>query len=159
MISDFGTANLAKEHTQTSKTVNFSPTYRPPEHDDADSFVDSKWDVWSLGCLFLEFTTWLLMGKEGVEEFSNSRVGVDATFSPGIPTDSFFWQCEKEVNGEMQRVVDVKPAVSKVSYRPQDMFKRGGGESLLAYTVFLVDRATSSARDMHRASSPLFDHH
>jgi serine/threonine protein kinase len=116
MISDFGAANLAKELTQTSENVNFSPTYRPPEHDDADFFVDSFWDVWSLGCLFLEFATWILMGQVGVEEFSNKRIGPDSAWCPGIPTDSFFWQCEKKVGDEIQRDVEVRPAVSEVSW-------------------------------------------
>lgn len=36
--------------------------------------ITSKIDIWSLGCVFLEFITWLVLGSDGLEKFHDSRV-------------------------------------------------------------------------------------
>jgi serine/threonine protein kinase len=36
--------------------------------------VSRKYDVWSMGCMVLEFVTWLLLGAERVDAFSRERL-------------------------------------------------------------------------------------
>lgn len=36
--------------------------------------VTREYDIWSLGCLFLEFITWIVHGYTGVEEFEEVRL-------------------------------------------------------------------------------------
>ncbi|KAH6668556.1 hypothetical protein F5X68DRAFT_216395 [Plectosphaerella plurivora] len=82
-----------------------TPTYRAPEFDYEDRITHLS-DMWSFGCVFLEFTSWLLLGNTAVESFTISRVAT----SPGafIAEDTFFSQAIHGVQGE------VKPAVKAV---------------------------------------------
>jgi hypothetical protein len=53
--------------------------YESPESDTKSTQPRSrKYDVWSLGCIFLEFVIWVLRGIDGVEKFKNHRVGPSA---------------------------------------------------------------------------------
>src|SRR5205085_1470180 len=73
LVSDFGSAE-AFANTETSSNLRgCSPTYRPPDSDMDQGFSLAS-DVWSLGCLFLEFVTWYLSGYEATEAFSHFRL-------------------------------------------------------------------------------------
>jgi serine/threonine protein kinase len=67
-------------------TVNGSPTYTPPEVA-LDQDVSRAYDIWSLGCVFLEFATWLLEGPAGLEEFTQWRMEIAPD---GIKDDTFY---------------------------------------------------------------------
>lgn len=93
-ISDFGSG---KVHTYRSGSHNTpSPhgtlTYEPPEAAGAGG-TSRPYDMWSLGCVFLELLTWALLGFPAVEEFRQKRL--DRRF-PGSFTatheDDAFWQ-------------------------------------------------------------------
>ncbi|KAF6817396.1 hypothetical protein CPLU01_13597 [Colletotrichum plurivorum] len=49
-------------------------TYRPPEADIKDSETDHSWDIWCLGCVFLELVTWVIQGESGVKAFGDKRL-------------------------------------------------------------------------------------
>jgi serine/threonine protein kinase len=88
-ISDFG---LGRFHGRDSRsnvnpdTIMRSPTYEPPECK-LRRPVSRAYDLWSLGCLYLEFATWLLMGATDVVTFSEFRGQED---SAGINNDNYF---------------------------------------------------------------------
>jgi serine/threonine protein kinase len=88
-IADFG---LGKFHRRGSRsksrpsTVISSPTYLPPECK-LHKPVSRAYDIWSLGCLYLEFITWLLKGSAAIDGFSDSR-GKEG--SNEINEDNFF---------------------------------------------------------------------
>jgi serine/threonine protein kinase len=78
VITDVG---LTRFHIQvTNKRVNKTDTtdasidYGPPEalNDDVRS---RKYDIWSLGCIFLEFTIWIFGGIDEQENFKKARSG------------------------------------------------------------------------------------
>ncbi|KAJ4246834.1 hypothetical protein NW762_013386 [Fusarium torreyae] len=49
------------------RNVGYSRTYRPPEMDGSGGTqVSQKYDIWTLGCVFLEFITWHLLGSDAV---------------------------------------------------------------------------------------------
>ncbi|KAF1850801.1 kinase-like protein, partial [Cucurbitaria berberidis CBS 394.84] len=74
-ISDFG---FAEFHSPLSLSVEASgvggitPTYKAPEFD--MNRISPKYDIWSLGCIILQFVVWYLRGWDGVERFSKTRM-------------------------------------------------------------------------------------
>ncbi|OJD29027.1 protein kinase domain-containing protein [Diplodia corticola] len=90
-ITDFG---LGRFHGQDSKTepqpngVVGSPTYEPPECR-LRRPVSRAYDLWSLGCLYLEFATWLIMGFDAIDHFSESRLRT-SSLDPAFAEDYFF---------------------------------------------------------------------
>lgn len=104
-ITDFG---LGRFHGRDSKTeqqpngVFGSPTYEPPECK-LRRPVSRLYDLWSLGCLYLEFATWLLKGYEAIFEFSDHRAcpsSIDPRFS-----EDFFFQVVRDEYGVSHAVV------------------------------------------------------
>jgi serine/threonine protein kinase len=94
-ITDLGLGRfhrLESRSNQDPKDINGSPTYVPPELV-LQRLVSRSYDIWSLGCIFLEFITWMLDGISGVNAFADARMAlahdniVDDTFytvySPG----------------------------------------------------------------------------
>ena len=88
-IADFG---LGRFHGRDSRsrvdpeTILTSPTYEPPECK-LHRPVSRAYDLWSLGCVYLEFVTWLLEGANAIEDFADFR---GKTSSIGINEDNFF---------------------------------------------------------------------
>jgi serine/threonine protein kinase len=89
-IADFG---LGRFHGRDSRSkvnprsVFSSPTYEPPELM-LGTPVSRAYDIWSLGCLYLEFITWLLKGWAAIATFSESRAREAIT--AGFSDDNFF---------------------------------------------------------------------
>jgi serine/threonine protein kinase len=90
-IADFG---LGRFHGRDSRSlvnpdsVLGSPTYEPPECK-LHRPVSRAYDIWSLGCLYLEFITWLLKGFAEIEGFSEFR-GRSGSRSKELNDDYFF---------------------------------------------------------------------
>lgn len=91
-LADFGISRI--HHAQTTyrkiatTTAFLTPSYQGPEVefekvDTTDQHPRSrKYDIWSLGCVFLEFAIWLLHGPKGVEGFLGARGnGISSTSS------------------------------------------------------------------------------
>ncbi|KAK7717462.1 hypothetical protein SLS64_002954 [Diaporthe eres] len=74
-ISDFGLTTF-----HTALTTQASPrdqngctwTYAPPEYDLKED-ISRPFDIWSLGCVYLEFITWALLGPAGIKDFRERR--------------------------------------------------------------------------------------
>jgi len=73
-ISDFGISRFHDE--RGTQRANCSLAYRAPEYDlerRGIGRITSAYDIWSMGCIFLEFIVWLLCDSGGVNEFYRSR--------------------------------------------------------------------------------------
>jgi serine/threonine protein kinase len=95
VIADFGLMEL---HTASSRSrvdprsIGGSPTYEAPERS-LNMLISQAYDLWSLGCVYMEFMTWLLTGPTGVRQFADARRSFntrdrtidDAFFSHLIP--------------------------------------------------------------------------
>jgi serine/threonine protein kinase len=90
VMADFG---LGRLHSKTSrsnedpKTLEKTATYRAPEFDTVQGKISRASDIFSLGCMFLEFVTWYLLGWEALEEFPDYRLEKDRY---DIQSDTFF---------------------------------------------------------------------
>jgi serine/threonine protein kinase len=75
LIADFG---LMEFHTQLTRSLVLpgnlrgSQTYEPPERR-LRTQISRAYDIWSLGCVYLEFITWLVCGMQGLERFPLAR--------------------------------------------------------------------------------------
>jgi serine/threonine protein kinase len=91
-ISDFGLAEFrgprSKSNIPASQVVGFSNAYRAPEFD-VIGRISPRYDIWSFGCVLLEFAVWrTLDGYEGgVNPFSVSRTKESTAI---IGEDGFF---------------------------------------------------------------------
>ncbi|KAL1795665.1 hypothetical protein ACET3X_005889 [Alternaria dauci] len=109
-LADFGQAelNTLLSRTQPRDVAN-TLTYRPPESDLQPKIVRQSYDIWCLGCVYLEFITWVLGGKSLLLTFSRERITPDA-FQNNQPTDTFF-QVVRDQETEQPEVM-VKKAVT-----------------------------------------------
>ena len=89
-ISDFGLSHL---HSQGAKSelppYPGTGTYEPPECQ-LELKQSQKYDLWSLGCIFLECVTWLLKGSEAIERFADDRVKDTPASDENFKNDYFF---------------------------------------------------------------------
>jgi serine/threonine protein kinase len=121
-ISDFGLTRFHKT-ASTSRTDPFgiSPTYRAPEYD-VRKKVSQSYDVWSLGCVILEFITWYILGSEEVQAFEHHRVEDDNSI---VKEDVFFNHVKKTgSDGQTKYGARFKLSVANVSviFPPQQQF-------------------------------------
>lgn len=82
MLSDFSCAKVNDVHATVSgknriswKTVSKSgtPVYRAPEAMGKDGKASRPYDLWSLGCVYLELLVWFLEGYESLRRFRDAR--------------------------------------------------------------------------------------
>ncbi|KAF3025515.1 hypothetical protein E8E14_008418 [Neopestalotiopsis sp. 37M] len=117
VIADFGLTRFHSAQAGSALTIpknlrGFSRTYRPPEFS-LEAPVSQKCDVWSLGCVYLEFITWYLLGHEktrgeGAGTFVKLRLEDDDR-SSHIQEDKFFNVAQED--GQVEYIVDVKESV------------------------------------------------
>lgn len=116
VVSDMGLTSFNRDVSRSNIPGNKmpgAPGYRPPECEVIGGKVSRAFDIWTLGCLFLELTTWLMGGWELVEEFEEARLTPDIT---GSKLNIFFDLKEYELpEGGKGNVAQVKAEVTKVS--------------------------------------------
>lgn len=89
VIADFGLACFHGRETRSKDspgTIGGTPTYAPPEVG-LRSKISRAYDIWSLGCMYLEFITWLLDGRQHLLEFGNARA---ERCADGVIDDTFY---------------------------------------------------------------------
>lgn len=90
IISDFGQAHFREAGSTSSKVVGFGGTesYAPPEIDDPKMVQNRRYDIWSLGCIYLEICSFIILGYGGVHELDRLRISTSADLSTS--DDRFF---------------------------------------------------------------------
>ncbi|EKJ69263.1 hypothetical protein FPSE_10516 [Fusarium pseudograminearum CS3096] len=113
-ICDFGSTQFnhldTKSHVDPGLVREYSITYQPPDRH-TDDKVSPRFDIWSLGCVFLEFVSWFLLGYDlTVEEFPRRRAMTNQFSQEPIRKDEFYhFVCSKR--NERQKVAKVNPGV------------------------------------------------
>lgn len=109
VICDFG---FTKFHNRKSRSnaapAGMSGTYRAPEIDRSIK-ISRGYDIWTVGCLYLEFVTWYLTGWNGITLFMAKRINDD------IPQEGDATHYDKFFNYTDEEGAFVKAAVLKVS--------------------------------------------
>jgi len=117
-ISDFGSSQFKVCARASTPSTGHSPPYRPPEFDlhEFDSVTTSSGDIWSLGCVFLEFVTWYIGGSELLGKLDGLR---GKTSEEGYVDESrAFFEISKQPDG--RRTAMVKPGITDVRHSPKD---------------------------------------
>ena len=84
IIADFGVSKVHVKGTLLRGVPTFeratTPSYEPPEViPKQDTARSRKYDIWSMGCILLEFVLWLLTDYEMIKAFDLARAGLGAT--------------------------------------------------------------------------------
>jgi serine/threonine protein kinase len=111
-ISDLGAGefNTTDKPRSTLDITGHSPVYRPPECDLRRAVITTSYDVWTLGCLYLEFITWYVGGWKLLEEFAEIR----APTAQGLCRTNAFFELIEGNEGSQDQHAIVKPAVLEV---------------------------------------------
>lgn len=116
VLSDLG---LAAEHRDISRSnlpgekIPLTPNYRPPECDieGPRGLISRSFDIWTLGCLFLEFIVWALCGWDGTKQFSEERF---SRYINGVETNIYF-EIVRSGNGKIEYSFKIKDKVEEAS--------------------------------------------
>lgn len=108
------TRNPAGDPSEPSdfKPRGYSPTYRSPEIDFKQA-ISSKYDIWSLGCVYLEFAIWWMEGVHAVREFAIDRTTVVPSKGGSRRVDDGFFELHASTAEEKPHA-KLKSSVSKV---------------------------------------------
>ncbi|KAM0208748.1 hypothetical protein ACHAPQ_006939 [Fusarium lateritium] len=114
-ICDFGSTEFnsiySKSHVDARGVTGYSKTYQPPDTR-LGSEVSQKIDVWSLGCVFLEFVSWFLLGyQETVQEFPKRRMRPHPRYPENIFAEDRFFAWKTSQHSKRGRTASVNPAV------------------------------------------------
>ncbi|EPE29866.1 Protein kinase-like (PK-like) [Glarea lozoyensis ATCC 20868] len=111
VLADFGLGQFHRRETRSrirAESIGGSPTYEPPECA-LRKPVSRAYDVWSLGCLYLEFLTWILKGSNAIDKFADARGSANTS---GINGDEFY-AVLPTANGAFNRKAVVKHSVTR----------------------------------------------
>ncbi|KAH6706432.1 kinase-like domain-containing protein [Leptodontidium sp. MPI-SDFR-AT-0119] len=94
-LADFGISKIHHAQTTYRKTATttpyLTPSYQGPEVEfEKTSAMDQhprsrKYDIWSLGCVFLELAIWVLYGPQGIKDFFGARGNGTSSSSSSSP--------------------------------------------------------------------------
>lgn len=118
VLSDLGLAAIHRDQSRSNvpgQAIPTTPNYRPPEcdMDGRDGHISRSFDIWTLGCLFLEFLVWLLQGWEGRNEFRMDRCM--SAYLNG-ETDVYFDIRRKGDKGAAEFFFQIKDQVTQVCH-------------------------------------------
>jgi serine/threonine protein kinase len=154
-IADFGLARLHRFESRSrvpSNTVIASPTYSPPDSM-IGMFISRAYDMWCLGCVYLEFISWLILGVEAIHEFSNSR-GTTYTQSTEFSDDFFYTKLGDTVvvrQGVIDWVRELK-GQQRCSQALLDLL-----ELIMSKLIVIDPRKRISSLELHRELSVIVD--
>jgi serine/threonine protein kinase len=122
VVADLGLSKLnsiLSRSAQTSSRIPFTPRYKPPECDIQHERVTRSYDVWTFGCILLEWVTWLFQGHYARQQFLDDLL---SPYASGSQADMFF---DMQVTAGKGHQVIMKANVLEVS--PSQSSSRGIG--------------------------------
>jgi serine/threonine protein kinase len=109
ILADFGRSTFHKAGLESyiENTPFRSSTYEPPDVE-LKITTSLRYDIWSLGCVYLDFITWMSLGFEGILDFSHRRLTSHPKLCQ-IRTDQFYML--KDPNNMQVKEYILKPSV------------------------------------------------
>ncbi|KAI9371215.1 kinase-like domain-containing protein [Aspergillus egyptiacus] len=141
-LADLGLARVHRMHSKSDvdpTTVIVSPTYSPPDVG-RNCRVSRKWDIWGLGCLYLEFITYLVLGAEAITEFSEKRLQDGSSAEAVFRIDNFYSTDHKSVKPSVLDWVDRLKQNSRCSRMMHDVL-----DIVIKQMIVIQPEALSSA--------------
>lgn len=102
-VVDFVTSISGQRNTHLTVSKSGTPNYRPPESQSGKT--SRPYDLWSLGCVYLELLTWYLEDYEALEQFRDDREG---HVSPDKQIDQGFYEADGNGYWRLREVVTTK---------------------------------------------------
>ncbi|GKT64291.1 protein kinase domain-containing protein [Colletotrichum tofieldiae] len=140
VIADAGHAKVHEKVTELRQDITNTPagtnTYKPPEVVYLPKEARSRrYDIWSLGCLYLEFIIWILYDRDGLQRF-RTDIG---------PSEPFFKEHPE---------ITVKDMVKKwIQYIKEDPRCSSTGPTALGRFVELIETRLLVVRIQRRQGS------
>lgn len=119
-ITDFGVTafHTARTTKVPAKHVPVTVTYAAPEFDVSEpyseAYVSRLFDIWSLGCVYLEFITWFLLGYEDLKEFAKRRM-MEKSRRKRFKEDNFYSIHRRLILLDIAEYATIKKSVNRVS--------------------------------------------
>ncbi|RSL56407.1 hypothetical protein CEP54_008830 [Fusarium duplospermum] len=151
-------AEYTRDRTKVTTTKHGSRIYEPPEMsvNGGQIKVSRNYDTWSLGCVFLEFTIWLLYGQDGRTSFRQKLLNNpdidrfwknDIDQSPQIHPVAREW-LDKILTKDLQGVSALRDLVLWID---EQLLVPGSGQRATAEGVFSeLDRIRSKSSSNRR---------
>ena len=145
VVADFGLARI-KDLTRGSEGTRSrggDDAYAPPE----SAMQDRRYDIWSLGCIFLEILTFLVLGHKGVGDLDKARSA--PSMGPARQTPCF-WEpvsgghpvSEEQVSGPSAKLKEgVKKFLDRLHQRACESGDYGPKEQrLITNTITMIKK-------------------
>jgi hypothetical protein len=118
VITDFGLSRFHSDGTKSyllnKDNIPATLTYRPPECDLDECVISRSFDIWSFGCVLLEFAAWYLGGWGLVHKFVERRKVMNNPLFYGWNIDQFFELVGPPEGGGGRGHARVNPRVQQV---------------------------------------------
>ena len=129
-----GKVQLVRSGSVNTRTPSGTPTYEAPDGYIKTRTISRPYDVWSLGCVFLQILLWALFDREAVNEFKKDRNG--RRTKDDIAEDDAFWHID--TNGLANRREAVENVITRLKGRVLQQDARSF-EEILNLTVRMLD--------------------
>ncbi|KAK8041733.1 FAD binding domain protein [Apiospora rasikravindrae] len=116
VLSDMGVSTFNRTVSRSKQPKSYVaqiPGYHPPEAVMAGGEVDRTFDIWSLGCIYLEMMAWALGGCRYVLEFKDARINEPATH---VKSDVFYKIGIIDSRGDQVCMANLKDSVVMHEY-------------------------------------------
>lgn len=114
-ITDFGLTAFNREHTTKifpGLVRGTTLTYEAPEFR-TNEYISRLYDIWSLGCVYLELATWAIKGCPEIKQFRTARTR-EKDYRDNLSLDVFYVLTKSEHETKASGA-EVKKSVLKVS--------------------------------------------
>ncbi|KAH7345790.1 kinase-like domain-containing protein [Pyrenochaeta sp. MPI-SDFR-AT-0127] len=99
VVADLGLSKLnsiLSVSNQSNNKMHFTPRYKPPECDIDEARVTRSYDIWTFGCLLLEWVCWMFLGQPARAQFLED---LHLPYPSGSSADMFFDMIPKMSGG------------------------------------------------------------
>ncbi|KAI0976447.1 hypothetical protein F4678DRAFT_225831 [Xylaria arbuscula] len=137
-FTDFGVSDLKSDMSKSKVQSNLAGTlaYRAPEFDVPEWAIRPSADMWSLGCVYLEFITWLLGGEPLLKQFAFERLSWD--IFGHVTMDTFF---ESDiVNHASGKTIKLRVKASVISFFNKLHEHKNCTEYIHEFLILIQDR-------------------